>query len=257
MRFRAQVAREIDTLFNLSQKAADQTFSFDQTTNLPEPVKKYFSFALKEGQPYIYSFLSHHDGFFRMKAEQPWSPIQGEDCFTIYPPGFVWVASLKTSPVFWLSIRDCYLQNQGRSKAWAYSLVPFSSAEGPVMDQGGLSRWLSSAVFFPTALLPSEKLTWIPIDENSAKLLFSHQEIIIEAHVYFGRRGEIIRLTTDRYCAETHRLEKWSAFYKSYATQQGVEVPMEVGAIWHFESHSFNYIRYRMTNIDFNKTQRL
>jgi len=34
MLFRVQVAREIDTLFKLSQKAADQTFSFGQTNPL-------------------------------------------------------------------------------------------------------------------------------------------------------------------------------------------------------------------------------
>jgi len=256
MLFTSRVAKEIDTLFDLSQNIAEQKISFDQTVNLPEPVKKYFSFALKEGQPYIYSFLSQHEGVFRMKIDKPWSPIQGEDYFTVYPPGFVWVASLKSSPLFWLSIRDCYLQNRGRSKAWAYSLVPVSSVEGPLIDQGALSRWLSTAVFFPTALLPSEKLTWIPIDGNSAQLLFSHQGINIAAQVFFGRRGEIIRLTTNRYYDETHGFVKWSAFYKNYANHQGMEVPMEVGAMWHFESHNFNYIRYRITKIDFNKMLR-
>ena len=52
MLFKMQVAREINTLFQLSKKPTGQTFSFDQTVNLPEPARKYFSFALKEGQPY-------------------------------------------------------------------------------------------------------------------------------------------------------------------------------------------------------------
>ena len=255
MLFKIQVAKEINALLKGSRELVDQKFSFAQTENLPEPVKKYFSFALKEGQPYLVCVSTKHDGFFRMKVDQPWLPIQGEDYYTGYPPGFVWAATLKTSPLFWLSIKDCYLQNRGSSKAKAYSFVPVSSAEGPTIDQGSLSRWLSAAVFFPTVLLPSENLTWMPINGNSAQLLFSHQGINIAARVFFGKRGEIIRLTTNRYCTKTS-LEKWSAFYNSYENHHGIEVPTQVGAMWHFASHNFHYIRYHITSIEFNNIQR-
>lgn len=41
----------------------------------------------------------------------------------------------------------------------AITLVDFG---GPEIDQAGLSRYLSESVFFPTALLPSQRLTWEP-----------------------------------------------------------------------------------------------
>ena len=42
-----QVAKEINTLYKGTRGFVNQYFSFAQTQNLPEPVKKYFSFALK------------------------------------------------------------------------------------------------------------------------------------------------------------------------------------------------------------------
>lgn len=44
--------------------------------------------------------------------------------------------------------------------AKAYLLFTVAKAEGPEIDNGALSRWLSAAVLFPVALLPNENLAW-------------------------------------------------------------------------------------------------
>lgn len=225
MSFNTQVAEEIEMLFKLAQDNSSQTFSFEQIADLPEPVKRYFRFALPEGQNHINYTSLRHDGLFRLKKTQPWFQIKGEEYHTVSPPGFVWSAKLKTSPLFWLTARDCYLHDRGNLLVKAYSLFTVATAEGPEIDQGALSRWLSEAVLFPTALLPNENLVWEYVDENSAKLLFSYKSVSIAALVYFGRNGEIVRLTTDRYCAETRRFEKWSGYCKSYTKHNGIRIP--------------------------------
>lgn len=102
--------------------------------------------------------------------------------------------------------------------------------KGPEIDQGELSRWLSSAVLFPEALLPNDNLTWEPLNDYSARLLFSYKDIKIDAVIYFGRSGEIVRFVTDRYASETDKFEKWSAYYKSYADHNGRKIPTEVAS---------------------------
>lgn len=252
MLFNDRNTNEVETLFNLSKENSDQIFSFDKIADLPEPVKKYFHFALTERHDYINIISTRFEGLFRLKETQQWSSINGVDYYSVNCPGFIWFAKMKTSPLFWFTVKDYYLQDKGKTLAKAYSLFTVASAEGPEIDQGALSRWLGSAVLFPEALLPNDNLTWESINRNSARLLFSYKDIKIDAVIYFGRNGEIVRFVTDRYCYETNKFEKWTAYYKSYADYSGRKIPTEVGAVWHFPTKNFNYARFRFTNIDFN-----
>jgi len=86
--FKNQVADEIKTLFELAQGNSSQTFSFEQIEDLPEPVKRYFRFALTEGYNYISLISIKHDGLFRLKETHRWSPIEGEEYYTVNPPAF-------------------------------------------------------------------------------------------------------------------------------------------------------------------------
>jgi len=48
---------------------------------------------------------------------------------------------------------------------------------GKFINQGELLRWLGESVWFPTNLLPSDNIKWESIDDKSAKLLFSYQDL--------------------------------------------------------------------------------
>ena len=247
MSFKKQIAGEIKTLLELAQDNSHRTFSFEQIADLPAPVKRYFQFVLTEGHSYISYTSLRFEGLLRLKKTQQWSPIKGEEYHTASPPGYIWVGTLKASPFFWLTFRDYYLHDKGNALAKAYSLFTVGTAKGTEIDQGALSRWLSEAVLYPTALLPNENLAWEHIDENSARLLFSYKGISIVALVYFGRNGEILRMTTDRCCLETGSFEKWSVYCKSYQDYRGTKIPTEGGAIWHFATENFHYARFRFS----------
>jgi len=249
----SQVRTEANALFKLSQKYSGHGLNFGQEAALPEPVKRYFRFASPEKCSKVHFISTKFEGLFCLKKTGRWVPITGDDYYAVNSPGFVWSAKIKIHPLFWLAIKDSYLQSKGKVLAKAYSLFTVASAEGPGIDQGALSRWLGSAVLFPEALLPSANLSWEYIDESSAKLRLFYEGIKIDAVVYFGKRGEIVRLVTDRFCSETHSFEKWSAYYKTYADYNGRKIPTEVGAIWHFHDANFNYARFRFTAIDFDK----
>ena len=256
MLFNNRNTSEVNTLFNLAKENASQPFSFDEIADLPKPVQKYFRFALGKRADRDYILSTRFEGWFRLKDTQRWSLINGVDYYSVNCPGFVWVAKIKMSALFWFTVKDCYLKDEGELLAKAYSLFPVASAKGPEIDQGELSRWLSSAVLFPEALLPNDNLTWEPLDDYSARLLFSYKNIKIDAVIYFGRSGEIVRFVTDRYASETDKFEKWSAYYKSYADHNGRKIPTEVGAVWHFPTKNFHYARFRFANIDFMPEQK-
>ena len=60
MKFKKQVS----TLFANAINISDKKYSIGQTENLPEQVKRYFNYVLKDGQLYISSVRLTHNGFF-------------------------------------------------------------------------------------------------------------------------------------------------------------------------------------------------
>ena len=78
----------------------------------------------------------------------------------------------------------------------ALTLVNFG---GPEVDRAALSRYLSEAVFFPTALLPSKSLTWEPDTNESAKATLTHQGNSVSAIFHFNEKGQVTHLqSSDR-----------------------------------------------------------
>ncbi|HUV02754.1 MAG TPA: DUF6544 family protein [Desulfobacteria bacterium] len=249
-----QVSKEIEALFANSDDISDTVFTYEQISNLPEPVQRYFKYSLKEGQPYISYARLKHDGFFRTAENQKWLPITGEEYFTTQPPGFVWVGTVKPFPVVWITARDTYFQGTGNNLIKLFSIITIGDARGKEIDQGTLARWLAEAAWYPTALLPGERLQWEAIDSNSARLVFSDAGITISATVDFNENGEIVRLDTDRY--RDSSLEKWSGYYREYKEIDGVTIPTEAEVVWHLESGDFRYARFRVTEIEFNQPSR-
>ena len=75
----------------------------------------------------------------------------------------------------------------------ALTLVNFGGRE---IDQSALVRYLSEAVYFPTALLPSRTLRWEAVNDDSAKATLVHGGLCVSATFHFNARGQIVSLTT-------------------------------------------------------------
>ena len=252
--FTKQVSQEIETLFANSDDISDTLFTYEQLNELPEPVQRYFKYSLKDGQPYISYARLKHDGFFRTNENQKWMPITGEEYFTTHQPGFVWVGTVKPFPLVWITARDTYVRGTGNILIKLFSIIKIGDARGKEIDQGTLARWLAEAPWYPTALLPGERLQWEAIDSNSARLLFSDAGITITATVYVNYKGEIVRLDDDRYM--DFSLERWSGYYREYKEIDGITIPTEAEVVWHLEPGDFSYARFRVTEIEFNKPER-
>lgn len=76
----------------------------------------------------------------------------------------------------------------------ALTLVNFGGSE---IDRAALSRYLSEAVFFPTALLPSQSLSWEPESVDSAKATLTHQGVSVSAIFHFNELGQVTHLESN------------------------------------------------------------
>ena len=241
---KSELDKDIEKLFADSEHISGKVYTSNQIKDLPLPVQRYFKYSLKENQPYVSYARLQHGGEFR--ASKNWVSIKGEEYFTVKKPGFVWFGRV---PLF--SAKDIYIDGTGNLKVKLLSLIKIVDAKGRETDQGELLRWLGEAPLFPTALLPSENLRWEPMDNDSAKVIFTDENLTIEGVFCFNEEGQITEFKTKRY-KDKHTLENFTGHYGDYRTVDGMKVPFYLEAVWNLESGDLSYAKFKIDRIEYN-----
>ncbi|MFZ4715875.1 MAG: DUF6920 family protein [Bacteriovoracaceae bacterium] len=239
----------VKLLFELSIPINTNSFSYSQIKGLPEPVQRYFRFALTEGQNNIHSVRLIHDGHFKTNLNANWTDIKGEQYFTASPPGFVWKGSTK-----FFQAQDMYIKDNGRLMVFLLSFLKIVDGHGLEYDQGELSRWLAENVWFPTNLLPSQNLSWSAIDNFHSKLIYNHHGIQLLFYVEINKIGEIVQIETKRYM-DKEKLETWVIRLSEYKTMNNIKVPTKISASWQIESGEFTYARFNILKMEYDKNK--
>jgi len=176
--------------------------------------------------------------------------VSAQEYFTAGSPGFLWWGRV---PLF--SALDSYIEGRGHLKVQLLNLITIVDEEGEDIDQAELLRWLGEAPWFPTALLPSERLSWEPLDDNSARVTFTPHSLTVGGVFYFNNRGQITSFRGRRY--RGGKLEHWSGYYRDYREAGGMLIPFKVGVAWNLESGDLSYARFNLKKIDYNVPKRL
>jgi len=244
-----QFSKEVKELFTQSEKISDKTFNYEMLLELPEPVKRYFTHVLKNGQPFISYARLTHNGQFKTNQNKEWVKIEGEQYFTTEKPGFIWKG--KTSM---FTARDMYIADKGRLIVSLFSVYNIIDGKGEKFNQGELLRWLGESVWFPTNLLPNENLQWTAIDSTTAKLTFTYNNLTVFYIVTFNELGEITQLETKRYMGEEN-LETWIGKLSKYKEVNGIIIPTAIEGSWKLEEGDYSYAKFKVKKIDYNIPQ--
>ncbi|KAA3437119.1 DUF6544 family protein [Rufibacter hautae] len=244
-----QLKSEVKRLFAGSETTTGKYFSHAQLVGLPAPVQRYFKHVLKEGQPYINHVRLRHVGQFKTDLKKGWVDIKGEQYFTAPTPGFIWIG---TTAFF--TARDMFLNGQGSLKVKLFSLLQVAEGTGPTYDEGELLRWLGESAWFPTNLLPTKNLSWSHIDENTARLRFTYNQLTVTYNVSFNALGEITVMETKRYMGEKS-LETWVGRFSDYQEIYGVVVPTKAEGIWRLPSGDHSYAKFQVKVMEYNKPE--
>ena len=246
-----QFNKEVKILFSLSKNISGKTFSYPQLEGLPEPVQRYFSHVLKEGQPYISYAAITHDGQFKTGLEKDWINIKGEQYATTENPGFIWKG---TTAMF--TARDMYIADKGRLVVSLLSLINIVDGNGEQYNQGELLRWLGESVLYPTNFLPGERLEWSAIDSQSAKITFNYNGLSLFFVITFNEAGEITEMETKRYMDKT-KLETWVIKCAGYKAMNNVVIPSAFEVLWRLEKGDYPYARFNIKQVVYNNPQRI
>jgi len=253
--FDKKVTKEIDILTEDGSKTQSKTFSFNDLEGLPEPVQRYFKYALRDGQEYIKFVRLKQIGEFRMKENQPWMSIKAEQYFTTEDPAFIWRVKSTIAPFIWIEGRDMYYQGKGNMLIKLLSTITAADATGSEMDISSLIRFLSETPWFPTALLPSDYIEWKEIDSNSAQAVIKDNGCTASGIFSFNEKGEIIKfVTNDRYMEVDGKYfkEQWGGYYGNYQEIEGMKIPTEAEVEWNLSDKDLQYAKLKITDIQYN-----
>jgi hypothetical protein len=242
--------KEVKELFAQSKSISDQTFHKSQLDSLPEPVQRYFNHILKEGQPYISYVRIKHDGQFKTDLDKGWINITGEQYATTEKPGFIWKG---TTSMF--IARDMYISDKGRLIATLFSVYNVADAKGEKYNEGELLRWLGESVLYPTNFLPNERLQWLPIDINTAKLTFNYKGLSLFLKITFNDIGEITEMETKRYMGDKG-LETWVIKATNYKQLNNVFIPTVFDVLWRLDKGDFSYAKFNTTEVEYDKPEK-
>ncbi len=255
--FRRQVNGEIDAIFSSSGDLTD-VFTYRQLEGLPEPVQRYFRYSLNDGQKYISYVRLTHAGTFRPSPEQDWMPITGEEYFSVEKPGFLWFASINPVPVIAITARDTYHDGVGNMLIKVASLYTMGDTKGEKMDEGALMRWLAEAIWFPTALLPSERLQWAEVDSDSARATLVDSGINVSLVFKFNAEGQVTEILGLRYrsVGDSFSQDEWVAYCRNYREVDGVMIPYEVEVTWNLDSGVYSYALFTIVEMEYDNPSR-
>jgi hypothetical protein len=252
-RFRTLVAADVAQLLTDQAPQAGSAQLSERWDTLPEPARRYLRYAISEGAPSIATARLKHDGFFRTKPGK-WLAIEAEEYFTVGKPGFVWNATVRPAPFLWIEVRDCLLSGRGNMLVKVNSALTIANARGREVDQSATVRWLMELVWLPCGFVGSQ-IQWEAIDEHSARVTLLQSGPPASMVVEIDDEGKLVRLIGDRYRhAEDGKeiLTPWIGRCSGYRDFGGLRIPASVEGSWVLPEGEFCYVRFRVTELEFN-----
>jgi hypothetical protein len=212
-------------------------FHSRELEGLPEAVQRYFRAVLKEGQPIVAAAWISMTGNLNMSSKgERWKSFLSRQRVVTRRSGFLWNACVTLRPGVKVHVLDSYIAGTGRMHASMFGLFSVAKVEG----QGGIAnaelmRYFAEAVWYPTALLPSQGVQWKAVDAQSATatlvdgplsltLLFRFNEIGLVDSVHADARGGMVDGKVV--------MMPWECRVAQYTMYDGMMVPGVGEAAW-------------------------
>lgn len=208
-----------------------------EIADLPAPVRRFFALALTDGQPIIRSGNMDMTGRFNMSLDAAqWKPFTSKQRVVTDRPGFVWNGRINLIPGVPVRVHDAYVAGKGLLEPAILGLFPLGSVKGGgEIARGELMRWFAEAVWYPTALLPSQGVVWQAVDDTSARATITDGPIRLDMLFRFGTDGlvsGILVAARGGLVDGKTVMMPWEGTFGDYRRQDGMMVPFYGEVAW-------------------------
>lgn len=254
--FSRTIQDSVDRLLADVRPDAARRFEED-TLALPDPVVRYLQTVLEDGQPLVETVHIEQRGEFRLGGtDGEWQPFTASQVCSRDLPGFVWDARIRVAPLIHARVLDCSVHGSGLLRARLLSAIPVASAgPSPEMDEGELLRYLAEAVWFPTALLPEDRLDWEALDESSARATLTVEDVTASLVFHFDEDGLVERVTGERFRQEDEDVAPWVGYFSDYEERNGRLIPTKGEVAWDLPEGESSYWRGTIESIEHRDSQ--
>ncbi|MBX0294630.1 DUF6920 family protein [Haloarcula nitratireducens] len=252
-----QRAQLVEELQETASERPVGTVTPEDYADLPDPVRRYFETVLEPGQSHIRTARLKQRGEFRLgDSESAWHPLQATQHYAVSPPGFVWDATIRLGSVLPTQVVDSYVDGIPTLSARLLWTVPVAdAAPTPELAAGELSRYLAEAVWFPTALLPTNGVEWEPVDDDAARATLTHGGTTVSLVFHFDEANLVDRVVAEnrfRAVGDGFERSKWTGRFADYERRDGMLVPTSAEVEWNLPSGDLPYWRGRITRFEFD-----
>lgn len=212
-------------------------YDVHELEGLPAPVQRYFRAVLKDGQPIITGVTVQHTGTFNVRADDAlWVPFTSEQRVLTHRPGFVWNARMVLIPGIAVLVHDAYAAGVGTLHPAVLGLFSLTNQHGTgEIARGELMRYMLESVWYPTALLPSQRVTWAAVDDVSANATMIDGNISMTMLFTFDAAGLIEAVRAEARGALIGGkvvMMPWEGRMSNYQERDGMRVPLTGEAAW-------------------------
>lgn len=250
-----QAARGLVARLDASQVIAQTTrYDVAETADLPAPVRRYLRLALTDGQPIIRSADLAISGNFNLSLDAArWKPFTSRQHVTAHRPGFVWDARIMMFPGVPVLVYDAYIAGEGMLQPSVLGLYAIGDLHGTGdIAKGELMRFFAEAVWYPTALLPSQGVEWTAVGDVSAKATLTDGPISLTMLFRFGADGLIASIHADARGGMVDGVSvmmPWECRMSDYQIRDGMRVPLVGEAAYATPQGYKPYFRGAVTDI--------
>lgn len=242
-------------LFAQRRAPCTATVDFRDLGELPPVVQRYFRKVLREGQPIVNGAHIRHRGSFRMTlGSGRWLPFLSDQVVTTQPPGFDWHARISLAPGIELQVHDTYLAGLGILDAKLFGRFALAhQQDANALAEGELMRFLAEAVWYPTALLPSQGVQWQALDADSALAILADGHAHVALYFTFDDDGLISRVRAQsRGRSVSGRIvpTPWQGRFHEYRIFNGMLLPSAGEVAWILDEDEKTYWRGHITSIE-------
>lgn len=255
-RWRRETTRLVKQLRLRGPATRPTTFNTAELRGLPPPVVRYFGTVLSDAHPVIrYARLVQRGRFLVRPTPNGWRPFTAEEHFGTESGGFVWSARIAMAPRLSIWVRDGLVGGTGSMRAGVMGLWTVADVKHtPEIAEAALQRYLAEAVWFPTALLPSQGVAWAAMGDTSARATLTVAGSTASLDFHFGGDGLVKRVYT---AARGREVEgravptPWQGRFSRYESRDGVTIPIAGEVEWLLPEGARPYWRGELTAVSF------
>ena len=220
-------AREWTRLAALQPDSPDD---FDESliAGLPQPVQRFFRYAIAPGTPlYPVAEITMNGDFSLGSKEKPDYQSMSARQILAAPQGFVWQLSLPgvsgSDAAYWTRFR-------------LFGLLPVARFGGTAdHTRAAFGRYIAEAVFWtPAALLPGPGVHWEALAEDRIRVTVTFDGLEQAVELVLNQDGQPLQVFFMRWSdanpQKEYRLQPFGGYLSDFREVQGYRIPFHVEA---------------------------